>query len=149
MPPSGFRARDADRQQWVVNMQSVAEQINPPVKSPARRSDGPIDRVHLARYTLGSIDLELEILGLFAGQAPETLVSLKAARSAKEWRDAAHTLKGSARAVGAWHVAERAAEAEALKDDINPARRQAALRALGEALDEACRHIDGLIRAGA
>lgn len=132
-----------------MSMQSVAEEVSSPVRSPARRSDGPIDRVHLARYTMGSIELELEVLGLFAGQAPETFASLRTARNAKEWRDAAHTLKGSARAVGAWRVADRAAEAEALKDEINPARREAAVRALGEALDEARDHIYALLRTGA
>ena len=127
----------------------ISEEISSPVKAPARRSDGPIDRAHLAKYTLGSIELELEVLGLFAGQAPDTLASLRTAKNAKEWRDAAHTLKGSARAVGAWRVADRAVEAEALKDEINPGRREAAVRALGEALDEACDHIYALLRTRA
>ena len=30
----------------------------------------PIDRVHLSRYTLGSLTLEREILGLFLAQLP-------------------------------------------------------------------------------
>ena len=64
--------------------------------------DVPIDHPHLARYTLGNRALEQEVLQLFADQAPQTLASLAAANSAKAWHAAAHTLKGSAMAVGAW-----------------------------------------------
>lgn len=72
----------------------------------------PIDHGHLARYTLGNKALELEVLHLFSGQAPETFAALAAAADAKAWHIAAHTLKGSARAVGAWAVAHIAEEAE-------------------------------------
>ena len=87
-------------------------------------SDGPtggdIDRVspyaidhdHLRRYTMGDQQLELEVLDLFAGELPKTLGSLRAARTDMEWKMAAHTLKGSARAVGAWRVAAAAVAAE-------------------------------------
>lgn len=73
---------------------------------------GPIDREHLKRYTLGDPVLEREVLGLFLAQLPLTLESLKFARSDKDWHMAAHTLKGSARAVGAWELARLALEAE-------------------------------------
>ncbi len=78
----------------------------------ASAGDTPIDHAHLARYTLGNRPLELEVLQLFAGQAPSTLASLAAATTPKDWHIWAHTLKGSARAVGAWAVATAAEEAE-------------------------------------
>jgi HPt (histidine-containing phosphotransfer) domain-containing protein len=74
----------------------------------------PIDRAHLGRYTLADPRLEKEILGLFVAQLPLTLEALRFAASDRDWRVAAHTLKGSARAVGAWHIAEIALEAEKL-----------------------------------
>lgn len=101
----------------------------------------PIDHQHLDRFTFGSASLELEVLGLFAGQAPETLAFLKAAHDAKSWRDAAHTLKGSARAVGAWRVAEWAAAAEALREGHAHPQREAAIEAVAEALEEVCLYI--------
>ena len=104
----------------------------------------PIDRAHLARYTFGNVALEIEVLGLFAGQAPQTLADLKTAATPKAWRDAAHTLKGSARAVGAWQVAEQAERAEALKADPDVAARRVVLAELEAALDEACRYVSGL-----
>ena len=110
----------------------------------AARDRLPIDRVHLARYTLGNLALEIEILDLFAMQAPETLAQLSSARTEKAWRDAAHTLKGSARAVGATKVGECAERAEALKAGASEIARRGAIEALRGALDEAKQYIDGL-----
>lgn len=76
------------------------------------RSDDPIDRAHLARYTLGSPTLEREILGLFLAQLPLSIEQLRFAATDREWQIAAHTIKGSARSVGAWRVARLALEAE-------------------------------------
>ena len=113
-----------------------------PASPPRHRS--PIDRVHLARYTLGNLTLEIEILGLFAGQAPETLAQLATARTEKAWRDAAHTLKGSARAVGANRVADCAERAEALPSGASDIARSAAVEAIRHALHDATQHIAGL-----
>jgi HPt (histidine-containing phosphotransfer) domain-containing protein len=74
----------------------------------------PVDRAHLRRYTLGDEELEREVLGLFLAQVPLTMESLHYAESDRGWQVAAHTLKGSARAVGAWEVARLAQEAEKL-----------------------------------
>jgi HPt (histidine-containing phosphotransfer) domain-containing protein len=76
----------------------------------------PIDFAHLSKYTLNDRALEAEILGLFVSQLPETLARLRAAKTLAEWRAAAHTLKGSARAVGAGSLAEAAAAAEAMPE---------------------------------
>lgn len=77
--------------------------------------EGPIDWAHLSRFTLNDRNLEHEVLGLFAAEAPRYLAKMYAARSRKEWVEAAHTLKGSARAVGAWAIAECAQAAETLQ----------------------------------
>jgi HPt (histidine-containing phosphotransfer) domain-containing protein len=72
----------------------------------------PIDRVHLNRYSLGSLTLEREILGLFLAQLPLSIEQLRFAATDREWQIAAHTIKGSAKSVGARHVARIAVEAE-------------------------------------
>lgn len=77
----------------------------------------PIDRAHLALYTMGDSVLEREILKLFADQLPEMLEQLRGAVTVGDWRVATHTLKGSARAVGAWALAECVSAAEAASDE--------------------------------
>ncbi len=78
----------------------------------------PIDHEHLSRYTFGDRALEEEVLSLFAMQLPVTLDLLKAADTPNEWNRAAHTLKGSARAVGAFKLASAAEAAE--RDQSKP-----------------------------
>jgi len=81
-----------------------------------RPSDRPVDLVHLSKYTLGSRSLEAELLGIFRTQAGVYLERLeKAAAQDKEWRDAAHSLKGSARSLGAWTLGLHAEHAEKLE----------------------------------
>jgi HPt (histidine-containing phosphotransfer) domain-containing protein len=77
-----------------------------------RVSPYAIDHDHLRRYTMGDLQLETEVLDLFAGELPKTLGALRAALTDLEWKVAAHTLKGSARAVGAWRIAAAAVAAE-------------------------------------
>lgn len=77
----------------------------------------PVDLEHLSRYTLGERSLEREVLELFCAQSVLYLEQLRAAMSDKAWKDAAHSLKGSARAVGAWRAAQAAERAEALQGD--------------------------------
>lgn len=108
------------------------------------QAQSPIDHVHLARYTLGNRALEIEVLQLFAEQTPDYLEALRSAGSEKAWRDAAHTIKGSARAVGAMRVAERAELAEALQSSPDVEARARAVAALEGALAEARLHIETL-----
>lgn len=77
--------------------------------------DTPIDWAHLSRFTLNDAALEREVLALFAMDAPRYLANMTTARGRNEWIEAAHTLKGSARAVGAWNVADCAEAAESLR----------------------------------
>src|SRR3954462_4499615 len=71
--------------------------------------DRPIDLVHLARTTLGDRGLEREVLQLFDRQSALLIARMRSATPGGI-ATLAHTLKGSARGIGAWRVA-RAAEA--------------------------------------
>ena len=68
-----------------------------------------IDLAHLARMTLGDHALEREVLALFCRQT-DTLIARMGEVEPSGVAALAHTLKGSARGVGAWPMA-RAAEA--------------------------------------
>jgi HPt (histidine-containing phosphotransfer) domain-containing protein len=71
----------------------------------------PIDLVHLSRMTLGDRGLEREVLALFDRQAT-VLVSRMRSAAPGSVTMVAHTLKGSARGVGAWRVAAAAEAVE-------------------------------------
>jgi HPt (histidine-containing phosphotransfer) domain-containing protein len=71
----------------------------------------PIDRAHLSSQTGGDTELEYELLALFADQCVKHLDTIRRA-NAKLGSDAAHTLKGAARAIGAWTVADAAERVE-------------------------------------
>lgn len=104
----------------------------------------PIDLVHLRRFTLGDHDLEMEVLGLFIEQAPLTIETMIQAGSDREWQRAAHTLKGSARAVGAWRIAELAERAELIGGISDRQACDRLLASLRGAADEARAHIVSL-----
>ncbi len=108
----------------------------------------PVDLAHLRRYTMGDHDLEIEILGLFASQLPLTISALKNAPSEKEWRIAAHTLKGSARAVGAWSLATIAESAERLRPLPQEEVRVEVVERLEKAASAACAYIASLGSTG-
>lgn len=77
----------------------------------ARREGGkPVDLVHLSAQTMGDRALEAEVLRIFLSQAPVWMDALTGGNAAR--REAAHTLKGSARTIGAFRLADLAAEAE-------------------------------------
>lgn len=75
-----------------------------------------IDLAHLGRQCLGDKALEAELLELFDRQAARIAGELPMPDLADHERaercDLAHTLKGSAKAIGAWRVAEAAAAYE-------------------------------------
>jgi HPt (histidine-containing phosphotransfer) domain-containing protein len=93
--------------------------------------DGPLDRDHLRRMALGDLALEREVLSMFAAQASRLVEAIAGAHadtnakeasaketstkagSAKKASEMAHTLKGSAHAIGAFGVADHAAALEA------------------------------------
>ncbi len=86
----------------------------------------PIDMAHLARQTMGDRALEQEIISLFLQQAGH--VGEKIAQAAPdECRQLAHRLIGSALGVGAFAVADCAAEIQTRPDDQEAKRRLARL----------------------
>lgn len=107
------------------------------------RSDSVIDRSHLAQMTLGDPALEREILQLFDRQS-ELLVDRMQQVGSAGVSALAHTLKGSARSIGAWHVA-RSAEAVELADGTLD-EFQAALDRLATDVGVAREMIRGLLK---
>jgi HPt (histidine-containing phosphotransfer) domain-containing protein len=108
---------------------------------PLAPDDGPIDLAHLKRMTLGDAGLEREVLAMFAGQSAG-LVSALQTQPADAAR-LAHTLKGSARAIGAVRVTEAAEWLEAtMRDDADASH---ALAALHESVAEARAAIDAIL----
>lgn len=101
----------------------------------------PVDLKHLRRYTLGDRALEHEVLELFLTQLPATIASLGAACNDRDWLMAAHTLKGSGRAVGAWRIARLAEQAERAAPWKNPAQLQQTLALIEVAAEEARSYI--------
>ena len=97
----------------------------------------PVDFGHLRRFTLGDKHLEAEILGLFLAQVPITIATLKRAETDGAWYVAAHTLKGSARAVGAQRLALLATQAERLGGVSDPDACRMMVCMLEEAAEEA------------
>ncbi len=96
----------------------------------------PIDREHLAKYTLGDKAVEQEVLELFATQASQYLDRLKNADTQKSWREAAHTIKGSARGVGAWKVGDQAEALEKLDEEALKVKKDAEIQILETNIEE-------------
>lgn len=100
---------------------------------PLAPGDGPIDFDHLRRMTLGDAAIEQEVLTMFSSQSA-TLMHRLAANPA-DASALVHTLKGSARAIGAFAVGDAAARLEAaIARGFDAA---AELAELGEAVAEA------------
>ena len=98
----------------------------------AETSLQPVDIAHLNRYTGGDRALNAQILRLFDDQCSEILDRLEGqilgsgVDAGKIWRESAHALKGAARGIGAFSLADIAAELE--KTDTSD--RAAAIAAL-------------------
>jgi HPt (histidine-containing phosphotransfer) domain-containing protein len=85
------------------------------------RDEAPIDLAHLFRMTLGDRSLEREVLALFDRQIGMLIARIDGAEPAVI-AALAHTLKGSARGVGAWPMARAAEGVEAAEgDELAPA----------------------------
>ncbi len=101
----------------MVNSALVESFACGPVAESASRGPEPVlDLVHLSRQTFGDHALETELLTLFDRQAGQFAARFAAPGSEGEsgWRaELAHTLKGSARAVGAFAVGAAAEAYEA------------------------------------
>jgi len=103
--------------------------------------EAPIDVEHLARMTLGDGALKREVLAMFLRQTGDLLARLAAYRG--EGLALAHTLKGSARAIGAFRVAARAEVLEgAIRQSGDPSQ---ALAELAAAVAEAHASIEVIL----
>lgn len=105
-----------------------------------------IDFNHLDSYTAGDQDLIREVLGLFKGQVGQLLHTLEASRDVKSWKETAHGIKGAARGIGAWRVAEIAADAEKC-DFADAAGRFATMQRLHAAFADVAAEIEGELAA--
>jgi HPt (histidine-containing phosphotransfer) domain-containing protein len=104
----------------------------------------PIDVAHLRRMTLGDASLERDVLDRFVTQARRLIVALAALPA--DSAALAHTLKGSARAIGAIRVAACADAAEdALVRGEDPSQ---AIAALDAAVTQANASIHEILRQG-
>lgn len=90
---------------------------------------GAIDRSHLKSMTMGDESLAREVLSLFDRQGAIMMKRLPGA-DAKAKAEMAHALRGSARGVGAWRVADAATLVELAGDAI-------ALKELNDVVAEA------------
>ena len=95
--------------------------VSPAFAMPGGESAGsagarPVDLAHLARQTMGDRELEREVLQLFVQQALAVRARIADA-TAKERLLLVHSLKGSARGVGAFAIADCATELEESPDD--------------------------------
>src|ERR1700716_3470702 len=118
------------------------EQIDWMPSPPLVPDDGPIDIEHLQRMTLGDASLEREVLAMFSAQAVSligTLATLPADAGAL-----AHTLKGSARAIGAFAVADAAGHLEAALQNGDDSTQS--LAELSDAVAQARTAIDAILR---
>ena len=104
--------------------------------------DGPIDAAHLQRMTLGDASLEREVLAMFSAQAAGLVHAL--ANTPGNAGALAHTLKGSARAIGAFAVADAAGSLELLIRSGGDRRK--ALVELNDAVAQARAAIDEILQ---
>jgi HPt (histidine-containing phosphotransfer) domain-containing protein len=95
-----------------------------------------IDLAHLGRMTLGERSLEAEVLTLFDRQADVLLARMRDCAPAAV-AAFAHTLKGSARGIGAWRVAAAADAVEMNVIAANAGGVAGAVARLSAAVDEA------------
>jgi HPt (histidine-containing phosphotransfer) domain-containing protein len=91
----------------------------------------PVDMAHLARYTGGDAALNAEVFELFVGQATELMGQLECViqtGDTQRWRHVTHTVKGAARGIGAFELADAAASAEPIDPALDAERAAGALR---------------------
>ncbi|NJR14195.1 MAG: Hpt domain-containing protein [Phyllobacteriaceae bacterium] len=100
-------------------MAVTAEQIafaNPSGEMMLPSRGRPVDLVHLARQSSGDKGLETEILNLFRQQLGLCMDQLRQT-TGRERKILAHTIKGSAKAVGAFGLARVASQIEEAPQD--------------------------------
>jgi HPt (histidine-containing phosphotransfer) domain-containing protein len=104
--------------------------------SESKASEAIFDKEHLAAYTFGDRQLESEVLSMFMEQAALLQERLRGAEDGRQWREAAHSLKGSARGIGAFALGSMAERLEKAHDGLAAPDREAALDSLQAMIDE-------------
>ncbi len=94
---------------------------------------------------MGDEAVQREVAGLFMDQAVKVLKVMREAAHVSQRSDAAHQLKGSARAVGAWRVAEAAEVVERLAPDVTQDQLMEAMAGLHASVAEARAAIAAII----
>jgi HPt (histidine-containing phosphotransfer) domain-containing protein len=112
--------------------EAAAQTDRPPDET---RPEAALDLEHLRRMTLGEPMLEREVLALFDQQAGLLLSRMQDAAPAVV-AACAHTLKGSARGIGAWRVAGAASLVETNAAAPDTVAASEALARLSAAVDE-------------
>jgi HPt (histidine-containing phosphotransfer) domain-containing protein len=126
----------------VIAMPLHQERIDWMPSPPLAPDDGPIDFEHLGRMTLGDVSLEREVLAMFSAQSVGLIGSL--ASLPADAPALVHTIKGSARAIGAFRVSDAATDLEAaIHKGEDPSQ---ALAALQDAVAQARSAIDTILR---
>lgn len=121
---------------------------------PADTSLPVLDIDHLSAMTGGDTELSLEVIGIFREQAQLWSRLLDPRAEARQWADAAHTLKGASLGIGALKLAAACERAEkAGRSDTAPSPAHASVLlgdvkdALGETLEAAARAVYDLASA--
>lgn len=108
------------RKAQAVDLFDVDRYIVPDARD--RIDPAVLDLAHLERYTMGDRALERELLTLFLGQTRQYADRLPAIREPGEWKLATHSIKGTARAIGAGRVAASAQALEETDPSAEPER---------------------------
>jgi HPt (histidine-containing phosphotransfer) domain-containing protein len=121
---------------------------------PADTSLPVLDLDHLSAMTGGDTELSLEVIDIFREQAQLWSRLLDPRAEARQWADAAHTLKGASLGIGALKLAAACERAEkAGRSDTAPSPAHASVLlgdvkdALGETLEAAARAVYDLASA--
>lgn len=117
---------------------------------PEKRGPGwaEFDAAFLDAYTGGERDLRDDVLRIFLEQSRLLLDRLEAALNGnKAWSEAAHSLKGCARSVGANALADLARRAEGEGRSAKDAREET-LAALRAALEDTHAQVEALMHKG-
>ena len=106
-------------------------------------TDSPeIDFDHLNLYVGGDADLTREVFGLFRNQVDMWGRGLTVDADDDMWSNVTHSLKGSARAVGAMDLADACEKAEGLVgDDRRPGAREVAVVTLEHRIEQVLNEI--------
>lgn len=102
----------------------------------ATTGEAPVDLQHLAQYTAGDKTIERELANLFSTSSDRYLLTMAEKGAGQDWRIAAHSLKGSAKGIGAGRVAQLAEHAESIAGEVAGDKQTVILAELRDAVTE-------------